>query len=277
MAKEKYVFETSEIVVQDVPLELIHTEGQTVRSAIDDDHVVELAMSISKHGLLEPIVIRGRAGGGYQLLAGFHRLAAFTRLNKKTIPSYIYKNKETPTKAIALIENIVRRDMSLDEEVKAVEYLHLDEGLSPSQICDLIGKSRDWVNKRFMIPNLPENVKQELLDGRISIAHAEIIGRIEDDNSRAYILNTVMQQKMSVRQCQELTQIYFETPSMESAVQKGEEAARQVQSAPQAFRECHLCKRPVRVWDIKFVPICMDEIDCSRAVLAEEKRREENG
>ena len=275
MSKDKSISGTSEIIVQDIPMELIHTEGQSVRAAQDDDHVVELAMSISKHGLLEPIIIRNRPEGGYQLLAGFHRLAAFRRLNKKTIPAYIYKNEKTPTKAIALIENIIRRDMSLEEEVEAVQVLTEVEELSPSSICDLLGKSRDWVTKRLMIPNLPQNVKQELLDGRISIRHAEILGRIENEEQRAYILNTVMQQKMSARQCEELADIYFQTPSMESAIKTGEEKARQVQETPSSLRECYLCKRHMRIWDVKFVTVCADEIDCSEAILHEEKRREE--
>ena len=111
--RDKNALTNSETEIQDIPLVDIHTEGQSVRAAQDDDHVVELAMSISKHGLLEPIVVRGRDEGGYQLLAGFHRLAAFARLNKKTIPAILSKNQATPTKVIALIENIIRRDMSL--------------------------------------------------------------------------------------------------------------------------------------------------------------------
>ncbi len=273
--RDSYVFEASEIQVINIPLELIHTEGQSVRAMQDDDHVVELAMSISKHGLLEPIVVREADDGKYQLLAGFHRLAAFARLNKKTIPSYIYKNKETPTKAIALIENIIRRDMSLEEEVDAVKVLTEVEELSPSSICDLLGKSREWVMKRLSIPNFPVDVREELLDGRISLKVAETISQIKEDTFRKTVLNSTILQKLTARQVDELAHIYIETPSMEDAIQEGEKAARQIQSSPQPHKECYICKRQLRVWDAKFVTVCMDEMDCCQAVLAEEKRREE--
>lgn len=272
--QDRYVLESSEITVLDIPLDVIHTEGQSVRLAQDDDHVVELAMSISKHGLLEPIIVRNREDGGYQLLAGFHRLAAYTRLNKKTIPSYIYKNKETPVKAIALIENIIRRDMSLEEEVEAVKVLTEVEELSPSSICDLLGKSREWVMKRLSIPNFPEDVKDELLDGRISLKVAEIISQIKEDSFRKTVLNSTILQKLSARQVDELAHIYIETPSVESAVEEGVKTARQIQSSAPPYKECYLCKRQLRVWDVKFVTVCMDEIDCSEAILSEEKRRE---
>ena len=275
--QDRFVWKKSEIIVQDIPLELIHTEGQSVRAAQDDDHVVELAMSISKHGLLEPIVVRKRTEGGYQLLAGFHRLAAFQRLNKKNIPAYIYQNQKTPTKVIALIENIVRRDMSLEEEVEAVKVLTEVEELSPSSICDLLGKSREWVIKRLSIPNFPEDVKEELLDGRISLKVAEIISQIKEDSFRKTVLNSTILQKLTARQVDELAHIYIETPSVESAVEEGVKTARQIQGQPPPYKECYLCKRQLKVWDIKFVSVCMDEIDCSEAILHEQKRREEIG
>ena len=275
--RDKNALTNSETEIQDIPLEDIHTEGQSVRVAQDDDHVVELAMSISKHGLLEPIVVRDRPEGGYQLLAGFHRLAAFARLNKKTIPAIIYENKTTPTKAIALIENIIRRDMSLEEEVEAVQVLTEVEELSPSSICDLLGKSRDWVMKRLSIPNFPEDVKDELLDGRISLKVAEIISQIKEDSFRKTVLNSTILQKLSARQVDELAHIYIETPSVESAVEEGVKTAREIQSSAPPYKECYLCKRQLRVWDAKFVTVCMDEIDCSEAILSEEKRREEIG
>ena len=275
--RDKNALTNSETEIQDIPLVDIHTEGQSVRVAQDDDHVVELAMSISKHGLLEPIVVRDRPEGGYQLLAGFHRLAAFARLNKKTIPAILYKNQTTPTKAIALIENIIRRDMSLEEEVEAIQVLTEVEELSPSSICDLLGKSREWVMKRLSIPNFPEDVKDELLDGRISLKVAEIISQIKEDSFRKTVLNSTILQKLTARQVDELAHIYIETPSVESAVEEGVKTARQIQSSAPPYKECYLCKRQLRVWDVKFVTVCMDEIDCSEAILHEEKRREEIG
>lgn len=240
---------------QEIKVSLIDTEGQSVREMIESDHVVELAMSIAKHGLLEPIVVRRKNENKYQLLAGLHRLCAFVRLKKETIPANVIENEETPTKAIALVENIVRKDMSLDEEVKAIEYLYKEEKLSPSQICDLIGKSREWVDKRLWVPNLPEDIKQELLDGRISIKHAEVLSKIEDKSARAYILNAAIQQKLTARQTDDLARVYLDTPSIPDAIEKGLEEAQKIQAA-KLYKECTLCREKRLIDDIVYIPVC---------------------
>ena len=245
-------------VYQEIPLLLIDTDGQSVRLSQDDDHIVELSMSISRHGLLEPIVLRSKPGGRYQLLAGFHRLAAHHRLNRATIPAVIHDNNNAPVKAIALIENIVRRDMSLQEEVDAVQFLNSEEKMSPSQMCDLLGKNRDWINKRLMIPYLPAAIKEELLDGRISIRHAEIISRVESTSLQNLLLNNVLTQKLSARQTEELATLYQSSPSLEVAINAGAEKAQELQAAPEPMRVCDACKRARPLQNIAFIAVCAD-------------------
>lgn len=242
--------------VLDMPLSLIDSEGQSVRDATDDDHVVELAMSISRHGLLEPIVVEEKEDGRYQLLAGFHRLAAFHRLRKETIPASIKTEHTGPVKAIALVENICRKDMSLDEQVKAVNHLHTDENLSISSICDLIGKSTSWVHKRLMIPNLPEEVLTELMDGIISISHAEAIGNVQDSSLRRILLNQVVNQKLTARQTEDLAALYLQAPSVSYAIEAGIEKAKEIQAQQKATRRCDIRGEIMSLENITFVAIC---------------------
>jgi len=243
-------------VVLDIPLFLIHSEGQSVREATDDDHVVELAMSISKHGLLEPIVVEEMENGEYQLLAGFHRLAAFHRLRKQTIPAIIRQEHTGPVKAIALVENIVRKDMSLDEQVKAVAHLHTEENLSISSICDLIGKGTAWVQKRLMIPNLPEEVLIELMDGIISISHAEAIGNVQDPSLRRILLNQVVNQKLTARQTEDLAALYLQAPSVSFAIEAGMETQKEIQNQQKATRRCDIGGEMMSIEHLTFVAIC---------------------
>jgi len=255
---------------------LIDTEGQSVREMQDDDHVVELAMSIATHGLLEPIVVRRTDNGRYQLLAGFHRLAAFSRLKRGDIPAHITSNRQTPIKAIALIENIIRRDVSIIEEVNAVCYLNQEEKLSPSSICDLLGKGRDWVNRRLAIPNLPEDVKNELMDGRISISHAEIISKLDDKSARALVLNQTIQARLSARQTNELTDMYLAAPSLTEAIDAGLETFRQTQTESKTYRKCEACRTIHRLEDIRFVcmcPECWNIVETIQLDALDEKRR----
>jgi len=259
----------------EIPLDLIETEGQSVRDAMDDDHVVELAMSIARHGLLEPIVLRNITDGRFQLIAGFHRLAAFHRLRKDTIPAHVITDQQTSVKALALIENIIRRDLSLTEEVNAVCHLYQEEKLSPSQICDLLGKSRAWVDRRLMIPSLPDDVRVELMEGIISIAHAEIIGKIETPQVRAILINQTITGRLSARQTHELAELYLATPAVGEAVEAGLKKAREIQAETKIYRKCEVCEGIHDIANIIFMPTC---VDCRTEILravAEQRKTEE--
>lgn len=258
----------------DISTDLIDTEGQSVRAAMDDDHVVELAMSIAKHGLLEPIVVRKKENGRYQLEAGFHRLAAALRLNWHNIPAHIRSESTGPVKAIALIENTVRRDMSLDEQVKAVNFLNHDEGLSPSSICDLLGKSRNWVDQRLAIPNYPEDVKQELIDGNLTIGKAEILATIQDPGTRALVINQVISSKLTAKQANDLVEMYLASPSIQSAVEAGVQKAREIQETPKSFRKCELCGAVKEMSEIKFITVCVNAGSCNESAIEELKKME---
>jgi len=226
---------------QRVLLENVETEGQSVREKQDDDHVVELAMSLARIGLLEPIVVAEKGDGKYQLIAGFHRLAAATRLKWSTIPAHIRAEDDTPLKALALTENIIRRDLSLEEECQSVDHLHNVEKLSPSSICDLLGKSRAWVDRRLAAPNLPVQVRTAVFEGTISVAAAEFIGAIENEGVRNTILNQTIYGKLTNSQVQDLIRIYETAPNIEEAVQAGLSAAREVQDEKVSGQKCAAC------------------------------------
>lgn len=263
----------------DVPLELIDTEGQSVRDMQDDDHVVELAMSISTHGLLQPIVLSPKKDGRFQLDAGFHRLAAFHRLRKLIIPAQIKYEDTGPVKAIALVENIVRKNMTLDEEVKAVFYLYNDEELSISSICDLTGKSTQWVQRRIMIPNLPQDVLEDLIEGRISIGHAEILSQLKDDSTRRLVLNQVITGKLSTRQTDELANLYLQAPEINEAIEAGLQTARQIQQETKIYRKCEGCSEIHRIEEVRFICVCAHCFNIFESMKLEaiEKRRKKNG
>jgi len=254
----------------------IDVEGQSVREAMNDDHVVELAMSIAKHGLLQPIVLRPKEDGRYQLEAGFHRLSAAARLNWTHISAHIRTEDHSPVKAIALIENIVRKDMSLAEETTAVNYLYSDEKLSPSQICDLLGKSRLWVDQRLSIPNYPEDVKTELLDGSLSLSKADLIANLQDPGTRAYILNQVISAKLTTKQTKDLIELYLATPTIQTAIEEGLKTKAEIQATPQTFKQCELCQRIRNIFEIKFIPVCTDTITCNQTILENVKEKGEH-
>lgn len=255
-----------------IKLGLIDTEGQSVRDFVDDDHVVELSMSILKNGLLQPIVVRVKEDGRYQLMAGFHRLSAFHRIRAEDIPCHVMPQTDTPVRGLALVENICRRDMTLSEEVNAVTYLTEIEKLSTSQICDLLGKSRGWVDIRLTLPQLPDNVRQELLDKRIGLKHAEILGKITDDGIRGIILNATVQQKLTARQTEDLAELYNSAPTMASAVEAGAARAEEIQNAPLQTRQCEACGQRQPLGNIMFIAVCANgcrQVENKQAITLE--------
>jgi len=245
-------------VLQDIRLDKIRTEGQSVRYQIDDDHVVELSLSIMQNGLLEPIVVTDIGDGNFQLIAGSCRLAAFTRLRKDTIPAVIRPDDGRPIKGLALVENVVRRDMTLEEQVEAVLHLYEKDKLSPGQICDLVGKSRAWVDRRLAIPHLHPEVISDLLDGRITLRHAEIVNQVEAPQLRSLLLNNIVQSKLSARQSQELAELYLENPSIEVAVEAGIKKKQEIQEKAVPERTCDACGRIRELSNIKLVAVCAD-------------------
>lgn len=245
-----------EMNLLDVPVDMIDWDGQSVREAQDDDHVVQLAMSIASHGLLNPITVRKKPDKRYQGCAGFHRHAAYVRLGRPTIPANVREEDNTPIKALALIENIMRLNMTLAEEVMAVNLLNTDENLSPSAICDISGKSRNWVDVRLSIPQMPEDVREELLDGGIGLKHAEIIGKIEDYGIRASILNNVIQNKLTAKQTGDLAEMYMATPSISAAIEAGLETAHEVQNAQTPKKQCTCCGQWYDYEFIIYIPVC---------------------
>jgi len=244
-------------IYREIGVDYVVTEGQSVRELIDNDHVVELAMSIAAHGLLEPIVVSILPDGKYQLRAGLHRLAAYTRLRRFKIPAHIIAADKTPVRATALVENICRTDMTLKEETEAVNLLNKTENLSPGQICALIGKSREWVNRRLMIPGLPADIRERLMDNRISLKQAEILGVINDDGARHSVTNAAIQNNFTAAETAELAKMYLATPSISDAVEAGLETITQQQTTPPATRACALCGKFRPLVEITWIPVCL--------------------
>ena len=261
----------------EIEISKILTSGQMVRTAQDDDHITELAMSIITHGLLNPISVKPLPDGFYQLQAGFHRLQAYIRLNKKTIPALIREEDTGSTKTIAFVENLIRRDMSLQEESIAVAYLYNEEKRSISSICDLLCKSTSWVQKRLMLPNLPEDVKNELFDGKISVGHAEIIAKIEDPGTRATILNTILQQRLTVRQTEDLANLYQNSPTIGLSIVAGQEKALEIQTQERTpKRTCDVCHASTDLSQTTLIGLCPDCVNWLKEQIEETIKKGEN-
>ncbi|MGR3319642.1 MAG: ParB/RepB/Spo0J family partition protein [Candidatus Anammoxibacter sp.] len=251
MVNKKEVSHTKEIKV-----ELIDTEGQMIREESDIDHIHTLALSINKVGLLNPINVVVK-GGRYQLVAGFHRLEAVKELKWIMIASTVLSNVPVhDVKSIALVENIVRKQMTIDEECKAINSLLVDQEMSTAMICSLLGKSREYVLRRQMAMQLPVDVRDRLFDGDITLGVAEELGKVEDEQSRNYILWQAVQNKLKISEVRDIARIYLEAPTIQVAIEKGQEALTQISEAKTPQKSCDVCSTMHDYRDLINIWVC---------------------
>lgn len=256
---------------QRIPLEEIDIEPQELARLKDDDHVIELSGSIARVGLLEPIVVETKEGGGYSLIAGFHRLAAVHRLGWKEIPAIIHERKEGESKkGLSLIENIIRKNMSVEEECEAVRYMVEEEKMSISEICSLLNKSRRWVEVRLAMPNYPFEIREALFKGEIGVGHAEVLARVEDEGARRMLLNAAISGRLTVKEVEQMTKIYEEVPSIPEAIEAGVQAAREKYERSGALRSCEICGKKQPFTNLRPMWVCTDQKGCLERVEEQE-------
>ncbi len=252
--------------VQTIRISLINTDGQMVRSGMDDDHVIELSNSIAKLGLLQPIVVEPIEGGLYQLIAGAHRLAACKRLNWTHIPANIRTlNESAPIKGLALVENIIRRDMSLQEECSAVKILTEEQGLSLSQICQLLGRGKDWVNKRLAAPNFPDKIRDALFDGMIILSVAEEIASVDDPGFQNIVLNEAIYAKRTLFEVKSMVETFRAVPSISDAVEAGLAKAEETRGKGVPTKACEYNHEVVKLSGMRLLWLCQS---CANEILA---------
>lgn len=230
-----------------------------VRAEMDIDHIRDLASSIAARGLLQPIVVAALAGpyDQWQLLAGAHRLAAAKVLKWQSIPASVREAEPgAPIKSTALVENICRRNMSLEEEVQALLALIEEDGLSTAEICSLTGKSRDWVVRRVALPQLDENIGAALFDGLISLSAAEKIDTVADLGIRRQILNEAIYGKYTLSQIASLVEVAAAVPSMAEAIEAGIEKANTITTTSTAKKQCQACGRPCAISEMVVAWVC---------------------
>lgn len=235
---------------------LIDVGEQALRYPEDDESIIELASDIASKGLLQPIGVAPLEGGRWQLLWGSRRLAAHRRLRARTILARVYPTRGASIKALALVENLQRVDLSLGEEVDAVAHLHHTEGKSPDQIAALLSKSRAWVLRRLAIPNLPSDLRDAAIDGALPLGSVEEIARCPDASGRAYILQHAVAARLTRAQVVGMVDLYLSAPEISAAVEAGARAIESPAPAPIVYLECAACLQRVPLAELVLIRVC---------------------
>ncbi len=158
------------------------------RTNFDEEALSELADSIEKHGLIQPIVVRPTTGGAYQIVAGERRWRACRMAGLTEVPVVIKELDDQNYFEIALIENLQREDLNAVEEAQGYKTLVNTYGLTQEQVAESVGKSRSAVTNALRLLNLDDAALLALKNGEITAGHARALLAVEDLSVRAQML-----------------------------------------------------------------------------------------
>ena len=198
---------SEESIVQDVrslrhlPIELLHASPNNPRKQFDDSDLDDLARSIRDKGLLQPIVVRPKAQGEYEIVAGERRWRAAQRAGVHDVPVLIRELSDGEALEIALIENVQRSDLNPLEEARAYSLLVERYTYTQQQLADSIGKSRSHIANTLRLLTLPEAVRAQIEDGQLTAGHARALVATD---SPAELADQIIKLGLSVREAEGL-------------------------------------------------------------------------
>ncbi len=190
------------------------------RKEFDEKALSELAESISKHGLLQPLLVRPLTLGGYQIVAGERRYRACRMAGLKEVPVIIKELGDTETMELALIENLQREDLTPLEEALGYNVLMNEHGFTQDEVAQSVGKSRPAVANALRLLNLPDSVAEYLKDGKISAGHARALLSLESEKAMLELAELIVQKDLSVRQTEKLCKAKPKQPVEEKPEKK---------------------------------------------------------
>ena len=185
-----------------LPIELLHSNPNNPRKQFKEEELEDLSKSIREKGLLQPIVVRQRADGEYEIVAGERRWRASQRAGLHELPVLIRDLSDGETLEIALIENIQRSDLNPLEEARAYGQLLEQFSYTQQQLADSVGKSRSHIANTLRLLTLPESVRSYIEDGKLTAGHARTLVATD---SPADLANKIISLGLSVREAETLT------------------------------------------------------------------------
>jgi len=191
--------------VLEVPVDRVERNPDQPRTSFDEAPLGELAASIAVHGVLQPIVVRALADGGYQLITGERRLRAARLAGLETIPAIVRDGGDgADSLELALIENLQREDLNAIETALAYRELIDRFGLTHEAVARQVGKSRVAVSNALRLLDLAPETRQAIVEGRISEGHGRALAAITIAELQRAALSVVLERQLSVRQTEEL-------------------------------------------------------------------------
>nr|MBP7768784.1 ParB/RepB/Spo0J family partition protein [Candidatus Woesebacteria bacterium] len=193
--------------IQNISISVLQPNPFQPRDTIKKEDIQELAHSIGKFGILEPLVV-AETPAGYQIIAGERRWRAAQIVGLTEVPVIIKKTSPKEMLELAIIENVQRTDLGPMERAQAFQQLQRDFHLNIAEIGERISKSAAYVSNCLRLLTLPDAIKDGLSGGMISEGHARAIAGIENPTEMVNIYKQILKESASVRRAEELARIY---------------------------------------------------------------------
>jgi ParB family transcriptional regulator, chromosome partitioning protein len=182
-----------------LPVETIHPNPRQPRRRLEPETVSGLAESVGALGVVQPVIVRPRPAGGFELIAGERRWRAAREAGVATVPAVVREADDRDSLLLALVENVAREDLSAAEEARACAVLMDEFGLSLGEVAERVGRSKPGVSNKLRLLELPDDVLAMLERGELSEGHARAVLAVPDQHGRRELARRIVQKGLSVR------------------------------------------------------------------------------
>jgi len=183
----------------ELPIDAIHANPKQPRKRFDGEAGSGLAESVRRQGVIQPLLVRPRAAGGYEIVAGERRWRAARDAGHSTIPVVIREADDRDTLLLGLIENVAREQLTPVEEARAYAVLLDEFGLTLGEMAERVGRSKPSVSNRIRMLDLPDDVLGMLERGQLTEGHARAVLAVPDHEGRRRLAREIVQKGLSVR------------------------------------------------------------------------------
>ena len=195
---------TSSDEVMEIPVNEVRPNPYQPRKTFNEDALNELAESIKNYGVFQPIIVK-KGIKGYDLIAGERRLRASRIAGMEKIPAIVKEFTDEEMREISLLENIQRENLTAIELAWAYKGIIDNLDIRQEDLAKKIGKSRSHITNTLGLLNLPEDVQKKILDGELSMGHARVLSKMEDEEEVSHLVDKVIKDNISVHALEEIS------------------------------------------------------------------------
>ena len=191
-------------MIENIPVSEIKQSRFQPRTVFNEESLKELADSIRERGVIQPIIV-AKKPNGYELVAGERRWRAVKSLGIEEIPAIVKVIRDSDALELALIENIQRENLNPMEEAQAYDRLMKERAFTQDALSKAVGKNRSSIANSLRLLRLPEKIKDDLSDGRLTMGHARALLALESDAERMAMRDQIVETGMNVREVERET------------------------------------------------------------------------